>query len=295
MQAVHRVGDVDVVLPELARDALVGGVLLREDQGDRQEVLGERRHPAGAVGLAQQVAWRQRVTVEDTDVVHPQEAALEDVVPQCVLAVHPPGEVEKHLVEDALEEPVVGDPGAAALDLEHRDRGHGEDRRVDVAEVPFVGGDLSVGVHVPLPQNEQDLLLGELRVDVREGNAVEAQVPGGEPGELPLVGHRDHVAGEQVRPLVVAPLPALGRRARLRRVALQPVADDVVVELLGPQHPGECLACHQPGIGRKAGRQDGGVELVRLLLALLERRVEADKRRLEQAARHSLKPGAARL
>ena len=42
--------------------------------------------------------------VERADVVEAEEAALEDVVALGVLAVHPPGEVEEQLVEDALEE-----------------------------------------------------------------------------------------------------------------------------------------------------------------------------------------------
>ena len=271
-QAVDRVGDVDVVLPELARDVLVDGVPLREHQGDRRQVLGERRHPAGAVGLPQQVAGRELAAVERADVVHPQEAALEDVVPQRVLPVDPPGEVQEHLLEDAFQEVVVGDPRPAALDVEHRDRGHGEHRRVDVAEVPLVGRDLPVGVHVPLAQHQEDLILGELRVDVRQGDAVEPQVPGGEPGELPLVGHRDHVAGVQVRPLRgCGPCRRSGGGAGRRRVAFQPVVDDVVEELLGPEHPREGLARHHPGVRRRAWGQDDVVELVRFLLRWVKR------------------------
>ena len=45
-----------------------------------------------------------RVAVEDADVVEAEEAALEDVVAELVLAVDPPVEVEQQLVEDALEE-----------------------------------------------------------------------------------------------------------------------------------------------------------------------------------------------
>ena len=45
--------------------------------------------------------------VEDPDVVHAEEAALEQVGPVGVLAVHPPGEVEQQLGEDPDEEVVV--------------------------------------------------------------------------------------------------------------------------------------------------------------------------------------------
>ena len=47
---------------------------------------------------------QRRAAVEHADVVEAEEAALEDVAALRVLAVHPPGEVEHQLVEDALEE-----------------------------------------------------------------------------------------------------------------------------------------------------------------------------------------------
>src|SRR5579885_1806968 len=84
--------------------------------------------------------------VDGPDVVEAEEAALEHVVAGRVLAVHPPREVQEELVEDALEEVEVG----GAADLEDPQGGPGVDRRVDVAEVPLVGGELAVGVHVPL-------------------------------------------------------------------------------------------------------------------------------------------------
>ena len=46
-------------------------------------------------------------TVEEADVVEPEEAPLEDVVPFGVLLVDPPREVDEHLVEHALQEVVV--------------------------------------------------------------------------------------------------------------------------------------------------------------------------------------------
>ena len=52
--------------------------------------------------------------VEDADVVEAEEAALEDVAALGVLAVHPPGEVEQQLLEDALEEHAVADAARAS-------------------------------------------------------------------------------------------------------------------------------------------------------------------------------------
>ena len=49
-------------------------------------------------------------------------------------------------------------------------------------------------MHVPLPRHQHELPLGEVRVHQRDGQAVEGEVPGRVPGELPLVRHGDDVA-----------------------------------------------------------------------------------------------------
>ena len=156
---------------------------------------------------------------------------------------------------------------ATAVDLEDTQcspRVHG---RVDVIERPLVGGELTVGMHVPLTAQQQQLVLGELGVDHGEGHAVEGEVPRGEPRVLPLVGHRDHVGVVQMAPLVVAAVSTgLGRR-RQRRIAVEPALDIEVEELLRPQHPGERLAQHGGFVGAGSRRGQVGVELVGLALA----------------------------
>ena len=97
----------------------------------------------------------------------------------------------------------------------------------------------------PLAAEQDELLFGKVGVDERQGNAVEGEVPGGEPGVFPLVGHRDDLGGADVAPIVVAAALALGRRRRLGRVAAQPGLDFVVVELLRPEQAGEGLALDQ--------------------------------------------------
>ena len=52
-------------------------------------------------------------------------------------------------------------------------------RRVHIAKLEFVGGELSIGRHVPLSQEEDKLLLGKLRVHFGKGNHVEGEVPCG--------------------------------------------------------------------------------------------------------------------
>src|SRR6185295_19462692 len=86
--------------------------------------------------------------VEHADVVEAEEPALEDVVAGAILAVHPPREVEQQLLEGALQ------PVGVALSVPHLLQAVGEDGRpcmhgrVDVAEVPLVGGKLSTGVKI---------------------------------------------------------------------------------------------------------------------------------------------------
>ena len=240
-EAVHRVGDVDKVLPEFAGKVFVNRILLCQHEGGRQHAPRERRHPARAVGLAQHVSRRQLAAIERADVVHSQEAALKYVLSQRVFAIYPPGEVEQHLVENAFQECVVGHAGVRTLDIKHGPRRHREHGRIHVAKIPFVRWELAVRVHVPLAQHQNDLILGELRIDVRERRAMKAQVPRGEPGELPFVGHRDHVAREEMPPFMVAGLATIGGRRRLGRVAFEPVRHHVVVVLLRPQHAGERL------------------------------------------------------
>ena len=71
-----------------------------------------------------------------------------------------------------------------------------------------------------------------------ERDHVEREVPGRVPRVLPLVGHRDDVAVVQVLPVAVAAVLAACGRRRLVGIAVEPVLDDVVVELLAPEQPG---------------------------------------------------------
>ena len=199
-EAIHRKCST-----ELERHVRVVRIGHRQLDGDLEHVLAEEGHPGGAVGLLQVAAGRQRrAAVEHADVVQAQEAALEDVPPGAVLAIDPPGEVEQQLLEAALEPLRVALARLRLFQAVGEDGGPGMHRRIDVAEVPLVGRDLAVGVHVALAQHQLELLLAEVRVDERQGEDVEGEVPGRVPGILPLVRHRDDVAVVHVVPVVVA-------------------------------------------------------------------------------------------
>ena len=121
-------------------------------------------------------------------------------------------------------------------------------RRIDIAEFPLVGRQLSIGRFVPFPQEERELLFCEIRIDQRERDGVERQVPGREPWIFPLVRHGEHVIVVYVNPVSIPALLALRRRRRHGGIAFQPFFDDVMVELLGPQQSRQRLALDHPGV-----------------------------------------------
>ena len=180
-------------------------------------------------------------------------------------------------VEDTLQECAIAFAFALLVDLVNAPGSPGVHGRIHVAECPLVSGNLSVGMHVPLAQHQRELLFREVRIHQRERNAVERQVPCRIPRILPLVGHGNHVGVVQVRPLMVAALATLRGRGRIARIAFEPIFDDVVIELLGPQHAGKTLSHDVLCIWREVLRNHCGVELVSFVLAEREGFVEAGK------------------
>ena len=172
----------------------------------------------------------------------------------------------KSLLKAASEEIDVRLAAHGLLSAVEEQGRKGVDRRVHVAEVPFVGGNLPVGVNVEPMQHQVHLLLREVGVDDRERQRVEGQVPGRVPGVFPLVGHRDDVLVDHVEPLRI-PGGMISGMERVGVVLLQPPITIEVIVLFGPEHAGDGLA-HHVGCVRGDGRRgDGTVELVRLLQA----------------------------
>ena len=105
-------------------------------------------------------------TIEYPDVIKAEKAALEDVHAVGIFSVHPPSEVQQQLVEDALQEfEIAAAARLVAVVLEYAHGGPGVHRRIDVAERPFVGRQLAVRMHQPHLAEEQQLRLGEIRID----------------------------------------------------------------------------------------------------------------------------------
>src|SRR5689334_4610991 len=158
--------DVDEMLEEFAGHVLVSHVFFSEFQSDGQHVEAIHAHPTGAVGLFEMAARGKRGgTIENSDVVESEEAALENVRAIGILAIHPPGEIQKQLVKNLFEEGAVGDTTDAPLDLVNAPSGPRMHGRIHVAESPFVGRQLSVGVHVPFAKKKNKLFFGKVRID----------------------------------------------------------------------------------------------------------------------------------
>ena len=51
-------------------------------------------------------------------------------------------------------------------------------RWIDVGELPFIGGNLAIGMHVPLAEHHFELLFAEIRIDQRQSDHMEGEIPG---------------------------------------------------------------------------------------------------------------------
>ena len=261
----HGVRDGDEVLEELGCHILVNAAVLGQLQADVQHAKAVEAHPAGCVSLLESTAGGKRIgTVEETNVVQTEETTFKDVLALGILAVAPPSEVDQQLLEDSLEEIEILAAVHLALDLECAEDCPGVNRRVDVAKVPFIGGDLSVGVHAPFAGEEIELLLCESRIDHCERDAVKGCVPGGEEGVLPGVRHGENIIQMHVLPLSVANGLPLGRRWRHAGVAVRPLVPNEVVVLLAPHHASQCLALNVAQVVGHRHGVDLPVELVGL-------------------------------
>jgi hypothetical protein len=130
-------------------------------------------------------------------------------------------------VEGGFEKGAIGDAVQLPIDLVDAPRSPRMHRWIDVIKSPFIRRQLAVRMHVPLAQHNRELIFRELSVDVGQRQAVESQVPGGEPGVLPRVGDGQDMRGVEVPPAGVACASVfVGRRAG--GVAGKPLLDSQI-------------------------------------------------------------------
>ena len=170
-------------------------------------------------------------------------------------------------MENGFQEGAIAFSRLFLLDLVDSPRGPSDHRRVHIAEIPFVSGELAVGMLVPLAQDDIELALREMRIDQRERDAMEREVPRRIPGKFPFVWHRHHPLVVKVAPLRVAPRLSLHWRRRLARVTFEPILHNIIIKLFRPKHARQRLAVDQPVFFAQAGWFNFIVKLIRLEFA----------------------------
>src|SRR5215472_10153588 len=95
------------------------------------------------------------VAVEQRDVVESEKPALKQIAAAGVFAIDPPRERQQLFLQDTRQEiQITGrvltlQSPLLALDLEDTPGGPGLQRWIHIVEIPFIGRQFSVGVHVP--------------------------------------------------------------------------------------------------------------------------------------------------
>src|SRR5262249_20246197 len=115
--------------------------------------------------------------VEDADVIEPQKPTLKDVVVVQIFPIHPPRKVEHQFVEDTLEEHGIPLACPALLSLVYLPCRPGMDRRIGIAEGPFIGGELPRPVHITIFEEEKKMLLCKNAFRHSPLNPMESPVP----------------------------------------------------------------------------------------------------------------------
>src|ERR1051326_358953 len=88
------------------------------------------------------------------------------------------------------------------------------------------------------------------------------KVPRRIPRILPFIRHRNHIRVVQVFPLVIATANTLAGRFGCAWITIEPLFDDVVIELFGPEHAGEGLPHDEAFVSREVSWDYGFVKLI---------------------------------
>src|SRR5262249_60369257 len=91
--------------------------------------------------------------------------------------VHPPREIHQQLVEAPFEKRTIADALPLLAHVVHPEARPRMHWWVDVRELPLVGGQLAVRMLKLLEQQHPEKLLGEIRIDERERDGVEREIP----------------------------------------------------------------------------------------------------------------------
>ena len=99
------------------------------------------------------------------------------LLPCGVFAVYPPSEGDEHLMENSFEERTITFADLLSLDLVNTPGRPRDNRRINIAKIPLVCGDLAVRMLVPLAHDEIELALRKIWIDQRKRDAMKGEVP----------------------------------------------------------------------------------------------------------------------
>src|SRR5512139_2305884 len=168
-----------------------------EFQRNLQHILAEEGHPGRSIRFFQ-VTSRGKgcATVEDTDIVQAQKAAIEYIATVAVLAVDPPGKIEHQLLKSLFQKLQITLPSMQLFDIVNMPGCPGVHRWIDITEVPFIGWELTGGMQIKLAQYQAYLFLGIVQIDHRQRDGMKSQVPCRKPRVFPFIRHRNDIATE---------------------------------------------------------------------------------------------------
>ena len=150
---------------------------LREFERHAQHRGAVKSHPRRPVCLLQGATGRATALTDQTRRCcrSPRNPPEKRFLPLNILAIDPPSEVQQKLLKDTFEKIAVA-VARSALDLIDAPRRPCVHRRIDIAKCKLISRNLTVRVHIPFAQEQDELRLGKLRVDV--GQVESCEMPG---------------------------------------------------------------------------------------------------------------------
>src|SRR5215472_7288295 len=143
---IHCIGNPNEVFIETVSQAFIDRVVLGKDNGELTHDLAKQSNPCGAIGLFDNSSgWQVGAPIKYANVVQAEKSSGENIAPLRVFAVYPPGEIDQQALKTLFHKLDVS-PAPLFLNLVQEQRGPGMDGRVNVAKLPLVGGNLSIGM-----------------------------------------------------------------------------------------------------------------------------------------------------
>src|ERR1700757_4017081 len=165
--SIHGVRDPQEMLHKSEGDILVHRVVFRQNECDLQHVLAVECHPSCTVCLVEVTTRGKGSTaIEDANVIQAEESTGKNILPLRVLPVDPPVEILHQALKRSFQEAHVGS-AKFPFDIEEKKCRPCMDRGINVAEIPLVGRDLSIGMGIQIPQHKEKLVFGKIKIHKR--------------------------------------------------------------------------------------------------------------------------------